>query len=119
MYDLATSIFVSEYTSHTKLRNVVERCNGLLKGRFRCLLKHRTMHYQPSVASKIINACACLHNWCIENNIDSDCNSDMSEEGGTDNESYDEAQTNIQTASQMRQIAAQLRSNLAQNLHYN
>lgn len=50
-------------------RALIERCNGLLKMRFRCLLKHRVLHYTPQMACKIINACALLHNICIENNI--------------------------------------------------
>lgn len=50
-------------------RALIERCNGLLKMRFRCLLKHRVLHYTAEVASKIINACAVLHNICIENNV--------------------------------------------------
>lgn len=33
-----------------------------------CLLKHRTLHYSPVKASKIVNACTILHNMCIENN---------------------------------------------------
>jgi len=35
---------------------------------FRCLLKHRTLHYKPEKAS-IINACIVLHNICIANNV--------------------------------------------------
>ncbi|XP_044755625.1 putative nuclease HARBI1 isoform X2 [Coccinella septempunctata] len=54
---------------HRSTRSIIERCNGLLKMRFRCLLKHRVLHYEPRVASKIINACAVLHNMCIESNI--------------------------------------------------
>lgn len=36
---------------------------------FRCLLKHRVLHYHPEKATKIINACTVLHNICIINNI--------------------------------------------------
>ncbi|KAK9717536.1 DDE superfamily endonuclease [Popillia japonica] len=57
-----------EYNSrHASARATVERCNGLLKMRFRCLLKHRNrvLHYTPQAASKIINACVVLHNMCI------------------------------------------------------
>lgn len=50
-------------------RSLIERCNGVLKLRFRCLLKHRVLHYAPEAASKIINSCSILHNMCIENNI--------------------------------------------------
>lgn len=50
-------------------RSIIERCNGLLKARFRCLLKHRVLHYSPEMASKIINTCVVLHNMCVHNNV--------------------------------------------------
>nr|CAI5851451.1 unnamed protein product [Callosobruchus analis] len=50
-------------------RSTIERCNGILKMRFRCLLKHRVLHYTPTKCSKIILACAVLHNMCIENDV--------------------------------------------------
>lgn len=55
--------------AHIAARNTVERCNGVLKMRFRCLLKHRVLHYTPKTASKIINACTVLHNICILNKL--------------------------------------------------
>ncbi|XP_031339432.1 putative nuclease HARBI1 [Photinus pyralis] len=55
---------------HKTIRSTIERCNGVLKMRFRCLLKHRVLHYSPEKASKIINACVLLHNLCIEHNIE-------------------------------------------------
>lgn len=55
--------------NHCQTRSLIERCNGVLKDRFRCLLKHRVLHYKPNKASLIINACVVLHNICIENNI--------------------------------------------------
>ncbi|KAJ8926629.1 hypothetical protein NQ314_020993 [Rhamnusium bicolor] len=54
---------------HKTTRVKIECCNGLLKGRFRCLIKHRVLHYNPAFSCKIINACAVLHNMCIEYNI--------------------------------------------------
>lgn len=42
------------------LRSTIERLNGCLKIRWRCNLKHRVLHYSPSVSSKIINTCAVL-----------------------------------------------------------
>ncbi|XP_060845695.1 putative nuclease HARBI1 [Rhopalosiphum padi] len=51
------------------VRSVIERCNGVLKMRFRCLLKDRVLHHKPEKATAIINACIVLHNMCIEYNI--------------------------------------------------
>ncbi|KAF0709297.1 putative nuclease HARBI1, partial [Aphis craccivora] len=53
----------------TSTRSTIERCNGIFKMRFRCLLKHRVLHYHPERASKIIIACTFLHNMCINDNI--------------------------------------------------
>jgi hypothetical protein len=55
--------------AHKNTRAKIESCNGLLKARFRCLLKHRVLHYKPIVACKIINSCVVLHNMCIEHNV--------------------------------------------------
>lgn len=55
---------------HKSTRSTIERCNGTLKMRFRCLLKHRVLHYAPNKASKIVKACVMLHNMCIRNDIE-------------------------------------------------
>ncbi|XP_054720681.1 putative nuclease HARBI1 [Uloborus diversus] len=55
--------------AHAKGRCVIERCNGILKNRFRCLLKDRVLHYLPEVAAHITNSCVILHNMCVEDNI--------------------------------------------------
>ncbi|XP_023289986.1 putative nuclease HARBI1 [Orussus abietinus] len=70
-------VAVQRYNSRQRCtRSLIERCNGLWKMRFRCLLKHRVLHYQPDVCSKIINACAVWHNMCIQDN----CRPDPEEE---------------------------------------
>lgn len=52
--------------SHTKTRNVIERCFGVLKQRFRCLdFSGGTMQFSPSRCCRIILATAVLHNMCI------------------------------------------------------
>lgn len=51
-------------------KNTIERCNGLLKLRFRCLLKHHVLHYKPHVACKIISSCIVLHNMCVTHNVE-------------------------------------------------
>jgi len=53
-----------------RARNVIERCFGVLKQRFRCLLKHRVLHYNHEGAANIIHTCVVLHNICIKNNLE-------------------------------------------------
>lgn len=68
--DNELNVATTRYNDQQKsIRSFIERCNGLLKMRFRCLLKHRVLHYRPDVCSKIINACVVLHNMCIHDNV--------------------------------------------------
>ncbi|XP_022822954.1 putative nuclease HARBI1 isoform X2 [Spodoptera litura] len=63
---------------HCMARNTVERTIGVLKNRWRCLLRHRVLHYHPDVAAKIINACCVLHNMCL-NRVDEDLEDNTAE----------------------------------------
>ncbi|KAF7988904.1 hypothetical protein HCN44_007214 [Aphidius gifuensis] len=49
-----------------RARCMIERVNGILKMRYRCLLKHRVLHYSRTVAAQIVNTCCVLHNMSIE-----------------------------------------------------
>lgn len=51
---------------HAVTRNVVEMCYGRLKNKFRCIHKHRTLHYEPPTAAKIVVACCVLYNTFID-----------------------------------------------------
>lgn len=51
---------------HCRTRCAIERCFGLLKARWRCLLRHRVLHYSPEKVGQIINCCAILHNIAID-----------------------------------------------------
>ncbi|KAB0798063.1 hypothetical protein PPYR_09056 [Photinus pyralis] len=55
---------------HKSTRNVIERTNGIMKGRFRSLLKHRVLHYHPAKAAYIIYAAAVLHNIALWANLE-------------------------------------------------
>jgi len=60
----------ARYTEcHSSARNCVERMFGLLKNVWRCLLRHRVLHYDPIMAANIIIACAVLHNIRLHNNL--------------------------------------------------
>uniref|UniRef100_A0A224YV14 Nuclease HARBI1 n=1 Tax=Rhipicephalus zambeziensis TaxID=60191 RepID=A0A224YV14_9ACAR len=50
---------------HITVRSIVERCIGMLKIRFRCLQRYRTLHHEPERAADIVAACASLHNICL------------------------------------------------------
>ena len=61
-----------EFYYNNRLKTVsslIERVNGVLKMRFRYLLKQRVLHYKPMMAAKIVNACCVLHNMFIANNV--------------------------------------------------
>lgn len=50
-------------SAHTRTRVTVERCCGLLKGRWLCLVPAgRTLLYTPEKVCDIILACSVLHN---------------------------------------------------------
>ncbi|KAM7302090.1 putative nuclease HARBI1 [Ixodes scapularis] len=55
--------------AHRSTRSVVERCIGMLKNRFRCLQRYRTLQYDPIRSCNITTACAILHNVCLYINV--------------------------------------------------
>lgn len=55
--------------AHRRTRVRIEQCFGVLKMRFRCLQRYRTLHFAPDRAGNIVTACAVLHNMCIAYNM--------------------------------------------------
>ena len=54
---------------HSKAWNTVERCIGVLKARWQCLLAQKLLHYNPVTTGKIVNACVVLHNIANARNV--------------------------------------------------
>lgn len=52
------------------MRQSVERCIGIWKARFRCVMGERELRYNPTKVGHIIYACATLHNYLIANRFD-------------------------------------------------
>lgn len=66
----ATAIEQKYNSLHSRTRNVVERCFGLMKSRFRCLDRSGgTLLYSPEKTCKIVAAVSVLHNICIDRGI--------------------------------------------------
>lgn len=52
-----------------RARNCIERCFGVLKGRFRCIMGERKLRYQPNKVADIVVACCVLHNICVDGRL--------------------------------------------------
>ena len=51
-------------------RSCIERLNGTLKTRFRCILGERVLRYNPQKVGRIVIACAVLHNMGVAARFD-------------------------------------------------
>lgn len=98
---------------HIQARNCIERCFGLLKSRWRCLLKHRTLHYHPAKAGKIVVACSVLHNIAIHAKLPSPSTLEVEE---LLHEEFSENISSVGNDSELIQGRA-TRSNLISRLH--
>ncbi|XP_053968892.1 uncharacterized protein LOC128870310 [Anastrepha ludens] len=66
-YRNSTEVSVEHFFNQkrSKERSLIERVFGVLKGRFRCLLASRELHYAPEKVVQILKVCCALHNICI------------------------------------------------------
>ncbi|KAJ8949689.1 hypothetical protein NQ314_008151 [Rhamnusium bicolor] len=53
-------------------RNCAEHLNGIFKACFHCIMGERKLRYDLDKVGHIINACAILHNICVEGRMDND-----------------------------------------------
>ena len=59
--------------THKRTRQVIERCFGLAKMRFRCIHKScGQLMFDPEKCCRIIIACCVLHNMCVQNHLPPD-----------------------------------------------
>lgn len=71
--------------AHKIVRMGVQNIIGDMKMVFRCLLKDRTLHYDPTFCGKIVYACGALHNYRIRRHV-RPYNEYEGEDSGTDSE---------------------------------
>ncbi|CAH2013473.1 unnamed protein product [Acanthoscelides obtectus] len=83
----------------TRTKNCVERCRGVLKNTFRCLLKDSVLHYAPFKAGQIINATRVRHNMCVRANLDME---DQEEQADNDVPDLDAIVSNVLEQGQAR-----------------
>ncbi|XP_061397607.1 putative nuclease HARBI1 [Musca vetustissima] len=96
-----------------KGRSIIERVFGVLKGRFRCLLAARELHYAPESVVQIMNVCSALHNICLE------FNSQLSRYEIAGPESLNEIEVPVYSNtnnSEETNIAKEIRNNVRNNL---
>jgi len=73
-----TSSEIAYNAAHMKTRNVIERCFGVMKSRFRCLDKSGgTLLYSPEKTCKLVIAVSVLHNFCLSRNISTTIDHDV------------------------------------------
>lgn len=87
------------------MSNIIERCFGTLKGRFRCLLHSRELYYTPEKAALITNVCAMLHNICIQFNVNFDNRLLVVEVENVE-------ATSTQSAGNLKNVANQIRNSI-------
>ena len=85
-------------------RNPIERCNGVLKGTFRCLLGERKLRYEPTKVIKIVNVCCALFNMCLENNLELINVDEIPAEESVDDEELESEEEDDESANEIRQI---------------
>lgn len=96
-------------TAHAKARAIIERVFGILKGRWRCLLHTRELHYQPEKVAQIVNVCCLLHNLCSRYHVPID-ESEVVSDAAYENTAYD------LNHGEIMQEAKIIRNNIRDNL---
>lgn len=111
------------HKAHKKTRSKVERCIGLLKQRFRCLLGERKLLYSHERAADIIISCVVLHNFLMTHfgelvdEVDVDAQPVENVEENNDNEQNAGRRNYLNAGRDVRnRLAHQLFANQQENL---
>ena len=100
---------------HSSLRNVIERCFGVLKQRWKMLDRMAPFSYLKQV--KIVIAAMTLHNFIVEQNMSDELLSQFSQEDLTTNNCTDNEIVSMkasgQDTSQMEEIRDCIRDSIA------
>lgn len=101
--------------AHSRTRVAIEQCFGILKMRFRCLQRYRTLHFAPDRCCRIVNACAVLHNMCIAYSVHQPEDDDVVEgpdAGVADDQDMEETEEAEDASTGTRNRALQMRTQL-------
>lgn len=96
---------------HSQTRNKVERCIGVLKTRFRCLIHENKLRYNHKKSANIIYSCVILHNFLNMRNFTDDVDLNITDTG---NHPHNNTQQNTNT--QILQQGKVVRNRLIQTL---
>lgn len=100
---------------HAQTRSKVERCIGVLKTRFRCLLGERKLRYNPERVAKIILSCVVLHNFMIIRKVHGDLEIHDAERVRNNN-STNNTNNSGNVGAEYLQHGRQIRNSLAQTM---
>lgn len=103
--------------THRRARNVVERCFGVLKSRFKCLSDSGgILMYAPNKVCRIVIACAVLHNICMTYNISADAYDDDSDHSDTEDLPSGSDNPSLDTPANLRAKACRFREEISLHL---
>ena len=104
-------------THHKSARNTIERAFGLLKMRFRCLHKSGgCLMFSPTRCARVIVACMCLHNICIQHRLPQPEGDEVQDEGVQDQDVANAIDDDVPVNMNSRAEGVRVRQELTTNV---